>query len=173
MGKQEKAALVNNLSTLLKSSKGIYFTDYRGLNVKDITELRKRLRETNTVYRVTKNSILKRALEQTGMTEISHLVEGPTAIAITTDEPIQPIKILAHFRKEHKLPIIKGGVAEGKFINEKEIEEIAKIPSKQELLSMIVGNLNAPITGLVWTLRGILAQLIYTLNSLINKKEEK
>ena len=173
MGKEEKAELVNNLSTLLKSSKGIYLTDYRGLNVEDITELRKRLKEANTIYRVTKNSILKRALEQIEIPEISHLVEGPTAIAITPDEPIQPIKILTSFRKEHKLPIIKGGVAEGKFISEEEIETIAKIPSRQELLSMIVGNLNAPITGLVWTLKGMLAQLIYTLNSLINKKEEK
>jgi len=173
MAKDEKIALVKNLSTLLKSSTGFYLTDYRGLNVKDITDLRKRLREGNTVYRVTKNSILKRALEQASISEMSHFVEGPVAIALTSDDPIQPIKILVNFRKEHKLPIVKGGMAEGKFIDEQKIEEIAKIPSKEELLSMVIGGLNAPITGLVWTLKGMLGKLIYTLNALINKKEEE
>jgi len=173
MGKEEKIELVKNLSTLLRSSKGIYFTDYRGLNVKDITDLRSRLRDTETFYKVIKNSILKRALEQAEIKEVSHLVEGPIAIAITSNDPIQPIKILALFRKEHNLPHIKGGIAEGKFISEEEIDEIAKIPSREELLSMVVGSLNTPITGLIWTLKGMLAKLIYTLNSLINKKEEK
>jgi len=172
MAKQEKAQLVKELSALLKSSTSIYLTDYRGLNVKDITDLRKRLKENATIYKVSKNSILKRALDDAKISEISHLIEGPIAIAVSSDDPIPPIKTLTAFRKEHKLPIIKGGIAEGEFISAEKIEEIAKIPSKEELLAMIIDSLSASITGLVWTLKGILAQIIYTLNSLVNKKEE-
>ena len=174
MGKQEKMEQVKELSTLLKSSKGIYFTDYRGLNVRNITDLRKRLRETNTIYKVTKNSILRRALKEAKFSEeLINLIEGPTAIAITEDDPIKPIKVITDFKKEFKLPVIKGGFAEGRFITSEEVGIIAKIPLREELLGKVAGVLNSPITGFVWTLKGIFNNLVYTLNALINKKEEQ
>ena len=142
----EKKEEVSKLAEKMKEAKLILLTDYRGINVADATELRSTLRNLNTEYRVIKNNITRRALKECELDGLDDKLEGPTAVIMTAEDYLEPTKAIYKFTKENDYYKIKGGVIEGKVMTTEEIVTLAKLPSKQDLLSMLAGGLIANIS---------------------------
>ena len=139
---------VSKLAEKMKEAKLILLTDYRGINVSDVTKLRTDLRNLGTEYKVIKNNITKRALAECGLEGLDDKLEGPTAVIMTSEDYLEPTKAIYKFTKDNDYYKIKGGVIEGKIMTAEEIITLAKLPSKQELLSMLAGGLLANISKL-------------------------
>lgn len=137
---------VSKLAEKIKNSKLVLLTDYRGINVADVTGLRNELRNTNSEYKVIKNNITKRALEECGLNGLEDKLEGPTAVIMTEEDYLEPTKIIYNFTKNNDYYKIKGGVIDGKVMTAEEIIVLAKLPSRQDLLSMLAGGLLATIS---------------------------
>ena len=145
--KAQKAAIVAEISEQIKGADSIVVVDYRGLTVAEDTKLRKALREEGVVYKVYKNTFITSAIKGTDFEGIAPLLEGPTAIAIGKEDATAPARVIAKFAKDAKALEIKGGVVEGSVYDVKGIEKIATIPSRDELISKLLGSLQSPITN--------------------------
>ena len=130
----------------MKDAKIILFTDYRGINVDDVTKLRKTLRGSNSEYKIIKNNISRRALEKCGIEGLDALVTGPTAVIISSEDYLEPAKAIYEYTKEHDFYKIKGGVIEGKVMTAEEIVTLAKLPSRETLIGMLAGGLLGTIS---------------------------
>ena len=137
---------VSKLAEKIKNSKLVLLTDYRGINVADVTGLRNELRNINSEYKVIKNNITKRALAECGLNGLEDQLEGPTAVIMTEGDYLEPTKVIYKFTKNNDYYKIKGGVIDGKVMTAEEIIVLAKLPSKQDLLSMLAGGLLATIS---------------------------
>ena len=136
-----KKEQVTALANKMKESKLVLLVDYRGINVEEATLLRNELREAKAEYKVIKNNITRRALEECGIKELEEQLEGPTAVIMTTEDFLAPTKAIYKFAKDHDFYKIKGGVIEGTVMSAEEIITLAKLPSRDELLSMLAGAL--------------------------------
>ena len=145
---KQKEKEVNELADKLKEAKMVLLTDYRGINVADVTKLRADLRPTAVEYKVIKNNIIRRALEVNGESGLNELLEGPTAIVYGTGDYLEPAKIIYNFSKDNDFYKIKGGIVEGKVMSAEELITLAKLPSRQELLGMLAGALLGNISKL-------------------------
>ena len=141
-----KKADIKKLAEEMKESKIVLLTEYRGISVEDDTKLRKELRETNSNYRIIKNNIIKRALEANGIKDLDEKLVGPTAVLLNNEEYLQPAKTIYNYIKKNDFYKIKGGVIEGKVMTTEEIITLAKLPSREDLLSMLAGALLGNIT---------------------------
>ena len=137
---------VSKLAEKMKNAKLILLTDYRGINVADVTSLRSDLRNANAEYTVIKNNITRRALAECGVEGLDDQLEGPTAVIMTEEDYLEPAKVIYNFTKGNDYYKIKGGFIDGKLMTAEEIITLAKLPSKQELLSMLAGGLLANIS---------------------------
>ena len=155
---KQKEELVNALAERVKSAKVIILTDYRGINVADVTKLRADLRNVNAEYKVIKNNIVKRALDKNGESGLDELLTGPTAVLMGDEDYLEPAKIIYNFAKNNDFYKIKGGIIDGKVMTAEEIITLAKLPSKQELLSKLAGCLLANISKLAVALDQVRAQ---------------
>ncbi len=145
--KAQKAAIVAEISEQIKGADSIVVVDYRGLTVAEDTKLRKALREEGVVYKVYKNTFITSAIKGTDFEGIAPYLEGPTAIAIGKEDATAPARVIAKFAKDAKALEIKGGVVEGNVYDVKGIEKIATIPSRDQLISKLLGSLQSPITN--------------------------
>ena len=141
-----KKEQVSNLAEKMKKAKLILLADYRGINVSDVTGLRNELRNINAEYKVIKNNITRRALEECKLEGLDSELEGPTAVIMTEEDYLEPAKVIYNFTKGNDYYKIKGGFIDGKLMTAEEIITLAKLPSKQELLSMLAGGLLANIS---------------------------
>ena len=141
----QKKEEVTKLANKIKEAKLVLLTDYRGINVEDVTELRAELRKTNAEYTVIKNNITKRALAEAGIEGLEDKLVGPTAVIMSNEDYLEPSKTIYEFTKNNDYYKIKGGVIEGKVMTAEEIITLAKLPSKETLLSMLAGALLANI----------------------------
>ena len=155
---KQKEEEVSKLAEKLKEAKVILLTDYRGINVADVTKLRADLRNTNSEYKVIKNNIIKRALDANGESGLDDLLEGPTAIVIGTVDYLEPSKVIYNFSKNNEFYKIKGGIIEGKVMTAEEIITLAKLPSRQELMAKLAGALLGNITKLAVALDAVREQ---------------
>ena len=155
---KQKQEEVSKLAEKLKEAKVILLTDYRGINVEDVTKLRAELRGVNTEYKVIKNNIIKRALDANGENGLDDLLEGPTALIIGTEDYLEPSKIIYNFSKNNDFYKIKGGIIDGKVMTAEEIVTLAKLPSRQELMAKLAGALLGNITKLAVALDAVKAQ---------------
>lgn len=155
---KQKEEVVKTLAERLKTAKVIILTDYRGINVADVTKLRADLRNVNSEYKVIKNNIIKRALEMNGESGLDDLLSGPTAILMGDEDYLEPSKVIYNFSKNNDFYKIKGGIIEGKVMTAEEIIALAKLPSKQDLLSMLAGALLANISKLAVALDQVKAK---------------
>lgn len=144
----KKKEEVTKLAEQMKDAKLILLTDYRGINVENVTALRTSLRNVNAEYKVIKNNITKRALEECKFEGLDDQLEGPTAVIMTNEDYLEPTKVIYNFTKDNDYYKIKGGIIEGKIMTAEEIITLAKLPSRQELLSMLAGGLLANISKL-------------------------
>ena len=141
----QKKEEVTKLANEMKESKLILLADYRGINVEDVTKLRTDVRNANAEYKVIKNNITRRALQEAGIEGLEDKLEGPTAVILGKEDYLEPAKAIYNFAKSNDFYKIKGGVIEGKVMTTEEIITIAKLPSKETLLSMLAGALLANI----------------------------
>jgi len=144
----QKKEEVTKLANQMKESKLILLTDYRGINVLDVTNLRTSLRNINADYKVIKNNITKRALSECGLEVLDVALEGPTAVIMTNEDYLEPLKVIYEFSKNNDYYKIKGGIIEGKVMTAEEIITLAKLPSREQLLSMLAGALLGNISKL-------------------------
>ena len=141
----QKKEEVTKLANKIKEAKLVLLTDYRGINVEDVTGLRAELRKSNTEYTVIKNNITRRALAEAGIEGLEDKLVGPTAVIMSNEDYLEPSKTIYEFTKNNEYYKIKGGVIEGKVMTAEEIVTLAKLPSKETLLSMLAGALLANI----------------------------
>jgi len=152
---EQKKAEVEALAQKLKEAKSIVLADYRGLTVEQDTKLRRALREAGVEYKVIKNTIISFAVKNSDLEGINKYLSGPTAMAISTTDPVAPSKVLAKFAKDNKQLEIKGGMVEGNIIDVAGVEELASTPSKEELLGRLIGSLQSSLYGLAIALNAI------------------
>jgi large subunit ribosomal protein L10 len=150
-----KAPIVEEISKSVEGAQSVVVVDYRGLTVSEDTALRKALRAEGVTYKVYKNTMMSRAFEGTEFEALKPLLEGPNAIAISKDDATAPARVLAKFAKDAKALELKGGVVEGKFMDEAGINEIAAIPSREVLLGRLLGSFQAPITNFARVIKQI------------------
>jgi len=171
--REDKAVVVDNIKEKLQSSDVSVLTDYRGLTVAEIDDLRRKLREANVEYKVLKNTLTWRAAQELGLEELKTFLEGPTAIAFSSEDPVAPAKVLSDFAKKHKALEIKGGVLEGNVISLEKIKALAELPPKEQLLAQVVSAMQAPISGLVNVLQGPIRNFVWTLEAVRVHKEKE
>ena len=170
--KEEQVDLLRERSARASS---VLAVDYRGLTVSEMTDLRRKLRELgegHVEYRVAKNSLLKRATAGTPLEGLEPMLQGPTAVAFAFDEPAAVAKVLVDFAKDNEKLEIKGGVVEGEVFDLGAVEQLAKLPSKQELRGMLAGTLQAPMRNLAGTLYGLLGHVRNALEQRAKQLEE-
>ena len=143
---KQKEKEEEELAEKIKKAKVVLLTDYKGINVADVTDLRAKLRNVNTEYRVIKNNITRRALAEAGIEGLEGQLVGPTAVIMSNEDYLEPSKAIYEFTKNNDYYKIKGGVIEGKVMTAEEIITLAKLPSKETLLSMLAGALLANIS---------------------------
>lgn len=153
-----KQPIVQAIVDDITGAQAIVLVDYRGLTVAQDTELRKQLREAGVVYKVCKNTMMKRAFEGTEFAALDEHLEGPSAIAISKNDATAPARILSKFAKDAKALELKAGVVEGEVYDSAALAELAKVPSREELLSKLLGSLQSPITNLARVLNQIAEQ---------------
>jgi large subunit ribosomal protein L10 len=169
--KEQKDQIVEDLVDKFSRMKGLVFTKFFGLTVNEVEDLRKQCREADVDYVVAKKTLLKVALEKSGVEGINPRdFEGEVATAISYTDEIAPAKTLAAFAKTHKQVEFIGGILEGKLLDGVAVKSLSLLPSKQELLAKVVGSINAPISGFVNVLAGNLRGLVNVLNGIKEKK---
>ena len=143
---EQKKAVVSEIKDKFDNAKSVVLFNARGLKVSEVNELRRKLRESDSDYKVYKNTLTKRAVDETDYDLTSYL-EGPTAISFSSDE-LAPVKVISEFAKSHEALELKAGIVEGKVANVDELKEYAKIPSREGLLTMLAGGMIATVRDL-------------------------
>jgi len=155
---EDKKQLVDEISTKFRESQTTVFVDYRGLDVAQITELRKNLREAGVDYKVYKNTMTRRALAEVEMEGFDDVIVGPTAVAFSNDDVIAPAKVIHNFAKENEELEIKGGVIEGEVATIDQLKELATLPDYEGLVSMLLSVLQAPMRNLAYATQQVADQ---------------
>jgi large subunit ribosomal protein L10 len=152
---QEKQQIVEEITAKLRESAATVLADYRGLNVAQVTELRRKLREAGIEFKVLKNTLIRRATANAELTDLDSVLTGPTAVAFGKDDVVAPAKILSEFAKQNEALKIKGGVVEGRVVGVDEIKALADLPSREGLLSMLLSVLQAPIRNFALAVKAV------------------
>ena len=153
-----KQPIVQAIADDIKDAQSVVLVDYRGLTVAQDTELRKQLREAGVIYKVCKNTMMKRAFEGTEFAGLEDYLEGPSALVVSKDDATAPARIICKFAKTAEALEVKAGVVEGNVYDAAGINELSKVPSREELLSKLLGSLQSPITNLARVLNQIAEQ---------------
>jgi len=168
----QKQQIAEDLRDRFKKSAIVVVTDYKGLDVGAMNALRRQLRAENIEFQVVKNTLLTRAAQDTDVDVIRDFFKGPSAVALSYDDPVAPAKVLTRFAQENKHLEIKVGVMNGKLLDVAQIKALAKLPSREVLLSQLLSALNAVPASFVRTIAEIPRQLLNVLTALRDQKEE-
>ena len=152
---ESKQQAVDEISSKLRESASTVIADYRGLNVAQVTELRKQLREAGIEFQVLKNSLVRRATVNAELSELDNVLTGPTAIAFSKADSVAPAKILSDFAKKNDALKVKGGVVDGRVFDADEIKALADLPSREGLLSMLLSVLQAPMRNFALAVKAV------------------
>jgi large subunit ribosomal protein L10 len=165
-----KTKKVEDLTVMLRGAKSVILSDFTGLNVKDISELRRRCRESGVLFRIVKNTMAKRSFGELGIGGATGLLEGPTAIAASTADEALPAQLLKKFADDYELPRLKGGYVQGRILTAQEVVRLATLPGREVLLAQVVGTAQAPLRGLLNCLGASLRDLMNVLKAVSEKK---
>jgi large subunit ribosomal protein L10 len=166
MTKPQRQEMVEALKADLQASPNVYLTDFTGLDVLRMTELRRRLRGAGVRYIVVKNTLMQRALAENDITELDDHLNGPTGVVLAGEEAVSAAKVLTEFVKEHERPAIKVGFLDGKVVSPEDVERLAKLPSRDQLLAQLAGTMQAPVAGFLGALNGLLYQFVGAVEAL-------
>ena len=170
--RQDKIELTDQLADRLENVKVLYLTDFTGLDVQSMTELRRRFREAGSQYVVVKNRLALRALEKLEYPDIAEHLQGPTGFVLGEDDPVTPAKTLREFAQEYEeRPTLKVGVVNQRIVSVEEIKKLAELPPREELLAGIAGSMVAPISGVVGVLGGLIRDIAYMVGEVAKKNE--
>ena len=170
MKRNEKEQLVTELTTKIKSAKALYYTDFTGLNVKRMTDLRRRLKKAGIEYVVIKNTLALRAVNDSGL--VGTRLKGPTGLIVSKD-PVSAAKLLTDFAKENEQkPTVKGGMLEGVAIDEAQVKKLASMPSREQMLAELGASMQAPMAAFVGALNGLLYMFAGALVALKTQRDE-
>ena len=170
MPNQKNIEQVQELKHVFSKAKAVYFTEYHGLSVKEITELRSECFKSDVEFKVAKNTLIKLAASDSKIEGIDEFLKGSTAIAISYDEPVAPAKVIKNFTKDKELPNVKGILFEGEILHGNDFKRLADLPSKDELLAQLISMLGSPVQKFASTLSSPMQNILGVLNSL---KEQK
>jgi large subunit ribosomal protein L10 len=169
MKRSEKDQLIAELTGKLKGASAVYYTDFTGLNVKRMTELRRRFRKAGVEYVVIKNTLALRAVNESGLA--GERLRGPTGLVVGTD-PVAAAKVLSDFARENdQKPAVKGGMLDGRQIGVEQVKALANLPSREQLLAELAGGLQAPLAGFVGAMNGLLYMFAGALDALRTQRE--
>ena len=149
-----KQAVVNEIAEKLKSNESTVVVEYRGLTVSEVTELRRNLRAENVELKVYKNTMVERAAEECGYSELKEALKGPNAFAFSTDATA-PARILANFAKKHEALVLKQGIVEGKVVSVETIKELSSLPNRDGMLSMLLSCLQSPVSSFARAVKAV------------------
>ena len=169
MKRTDKEQLVTELADKLKGAQALYYTDFTGLNVKRMTELRRRLRKAGVEYVVIKNTLALRAVNESGL--VGERLKGPTGIVVAKD-PVAAAKLLSDFAKENdQRPSVKGGLFEGRAVGADQVKALANMPSREQMLSELGASMQAPIAAFAGAMNGVLMMFAGALDALRTQRE--
>ena len=169
--KEFKSQKIEHYKKQFENAKVAVVADYRGLTVEEITELRRGLQAQNGDLTVTKNTLCKVAVKDTNFEAVSELMQGPTAIAFGFGDEVAAAKVLSKFIKENKKGEIIGAVLEGKVLSADEAKKLASMPSREELYAKMLGSINSPASGLVYSINGVMAALTRAVAAVRDQKQ--
>jgi len=167
----KKKAVVEELHEKFSRSKVVIITDYKGLDVAAVSSLRRKLRDVDVEYKVVKNTLLVRASEDTDAALIKDSFKGPSAVALSYDDPVAPAKVLSDFAKENEKLEIKIGVMEGRILDISAIKALSSLPSRDVLLAQVLSAMNGVPTSLVSVLSALPRQFLNVLQAIKDQKE--
>jgi len=169
MNRTEKQAVVTNLTDRMKGAKALYYTDFTGLNVKRMTELRRRFRKAGVEYVVIKNTLALRAINESGLAGTR--LRGPTGVVVSKD-PVAAAKLLTDFARENdQKPVVKGGLLDGAAIDDVQVKKLASMPSREQMLAELGAGLMSPMAAFVGALNGLMYMMVGALEALKAQKE--
>ena len=169
MKRTEKEKMVSDLRDKLEGAKSLYYTDFTGLNVKRMTELRRRLKKQGIDYVVIKNTLALRAVNESGL--VGERLKGPTGLVMGKD-PVAAAKVLTDFAKEfEQKPTVKGGLLEGKSIDSAQVKQLASLPSREQMLAELGAGLQSPMAAFVGALNGLMYMFAGALDALKSQRE--
>ncbi|MEW5702658.1 MAG: 50S ribosomal protein L10 [Candidatus Zixiibacteriota bacterium] len=172
MPRPEKVQLVAEVTEQFRSAGSVYVTDYAGLTVGDITELRKQLRAAGVKYRVVKNTLLRRAAGDAGLADLVEQFKGPTAVAFGPADPVAAAKIFGEFAARLEKPKVRRFLVDKKPYAATDLRALASLPSRGVLLAQVVGAVEGPIAGFIGTLDAIIRELVGTVDAMAKMKGE-
>lgn len=170
---EAKVQKVSQIVDRLNTSKSMVMVDFKGITVEEITALRVKFREAGVDYVVLKNSLVERALKDTGIEGLDHLLVGPSAFAFGMTDEVAPAKIITEFIEQSKSDkmSIKAGIVEGKVVDTNAVIALSKLPPREVLIARMMGSLNAPVTNFVGVLSATLRSLVYAVDAVRKQKE--
>jgi len=171
MNRNEKTDMVSGITEIVQKSTAVFLTDYSGVNVADISDIRNEFRKEGVNYKVFKNTLFKRALDESGKYEklADHLV-GMTGFAFTDENPVAPAKIIKKYFDKHNKLSLKACYIENEFFDGSRLNELATLPSKNELIASIMGSLDAPASGIVGAINAVFRELVSVIDEISKKK---
>jgi len=169
---ERKKKVVQEIKEKIENSEAIVLVNYRGLDVAEVSDLRKKYREAGVDYKVYKNTMMRFAFEEAGYENFTDNLTGPNGIAFSMEDAIGAAKVSNNYAKDNKKLEIKVGIVDGKIIDIDKIKELADIPGREVLIAKILGSLNSPITGFANVLQGNIKNLVYALDAIKDQKEE-
>ena len=171
MPRKEKELIVDDLSNKINTTNGVVLTEYQGLTVAEISELRAKLRPLQCEYKVIKNTLSRLAVKKSGIADLEKFLKGPTAVAIEKGDPVSVSKVLIDFSKEHTKLKLKAGLLGGKILTPADIKMLASLPSREALIAKLLGTMNAPITSFVRVLNAVPRSMVLVLEAIRKQKE--
>ncbi len=169
---KKKISEVEALTERFKNAQVAIMADYRGLNAVETENLRTKVREAGFELRVCKNRLMKLAIEASGGEKLNGVLTGPTIVAFGVEDPVAPAKVLTEFAKSNDKLKIKGGLLEGKSVTPETIEQLAKMPSREELLARLLGDLKSPITRLATVIENARGKIVHAVDAVRRKQED-
>ncbi len=171
-----KLDIVKDLKERLQDARAIVLVDYKGINIEEVNQLRSRFRKEQVDYLVQKNTLVKIALHDLGITELDDYLVGPTALAICKSDEVGPARVITKFLKEvmedKDFPKFKAGFISGNLLNESQMHALAKLPSRDELLAKILGSVQAPLIGFLGVTQGIIRKFVYAVDAVAKTKSQ-
>jgi large subunit ribosomal protein L10 len=170
MSKTERQETVDTLAQRFKASPNLYVTDFTGLNVLRMTELRRRLRTAGVTYVVVKNSLAQRALEANNIKALNDHLAGPTGLVLAGKDPVAAAKVLTDFAREFEKPAIRIGLVDGRPMSPVQVKQLASLPSREVLLSQLLGAMQSPLAQLAGVMNGMLMQVVGAFEALHSQR---
>ena len=171
MKRSEKEQIIAEVTEKIQRAKGMYFADFTGITVEEVNDLRREFRKANIDYRVVKNTLVRKALKSvTGYDSVIDKIVAPTSIAFGYDDPVAPAKIMKKFREKNEKLKVKICIVEKQVFEGGQLDQIAKLPSRSEVIAGILGSIQSPISGVVGAIGAVMRDLVNVIDAIEKKK---